>query len=344
VSDILIRHQSVRRSSFIVMLVGLIIGLSAVAAGIYLLVEMSDARGTFAVVGGLMLAIFPVLVHMLVLLVIKAESNINRVHHDLLDLLDVAGRFSPLVRSIAENSAYSDAARSIAHREHEREALRQAIRDEMYGGDWEAAFYLIDQMEKRFGYQQEAKTLRAEIAQAREMTIEEKINEAVTHIEKMMDGFEWDRARQESERLMKLFPRHERVQKLPTELARRREARKQALLLKWSTAVERSEIDEGITVLTELDQYLSPEEAQGLRDSARHVFKARLLNLGVRFSLAASEARWRDALEIGLQLRQEFPNSRMAQEVAEKIDILRVRAGFGKDAEVVQRRSATTPQ
>jgi hypothetical protein len=68
------------------------------------------------------------------------------------------------------------------------------------------------------------------------------------------------------------------------------------------------------------------------------VFKARLLNLGVQFSLAVQESRWRDALEVGLLLRQEFPNSRMAQEVHEKIETLRVRAGFVADAEVVQTR------
>jgi hypothetical protein len=47
--------------------------------------------------------------------------------------------------------------------------------------------------------------------------------------------------------------------------------------------------------------------------------------------LAVSEQRWRDALEVGLQITDEFPNSRMASEVAEKIDVLRRRAGLVAD-------------
>lgn len=135
---------------------------------------------------------------------------------------------------------------------------------------------------------------------------------------------------------MRLFPRHERVARLPTELNRRREQHKQELLARWKEVVARAEVDEGIAILTQLDQYLTPQEAQSLRDSARDVFKARLLNLGVQFSLAVQESRWRDALEAGLQIRQEFPNSRMAQEVSEKLDVLRVRAGFVADAEIVE--------
>src|SRR5207249_5387721 len=114
----------------------------------------------------------------------------------------------PHPHTVADNPIITDADKSIPHREHEREALRQAIREEMYSGDWEAAHYLIDQMERRFGYMQEAKTLRAEINQVRDMTIEEKIGEVISHIEHLMNEHRWDRARQEIERLMKLFPRH----------------------------------------------------------------------------------------------------------------------------------------
>ena len=94
-----------------------------------------------------------------------------------------------------------------------------------------------------------------------------------------------------------------------------------------------------MAILTASDPYLSPEEAASLRESARHVFKARQLNLAVQFGLAVSEGRWRDALEVGLLLRQEFPNSRMAREVEEKLDTLRARAGFVTDAEITLRRS-----
>jgi len=199
-------------------------------------------------------------------------------------------------------------------------------------------------MERRFGYKQEANTLLDELNQVREMTIEEKIGEALSHIEKLMEEHKWERARVESDRLLKLFPRHEKIVELPKELSRRRQIKKEELLEEWKVAVERNEIDRGIAILTELDPYLSPQEAKSLHDSARDVFKARLLNLGVQFGLAVSESRWRDALETGLMIRREFPNSRMAKEVAEKIDVLRVRAGFISDAEITQKPSGPEKQ
>jgi len=343
VSDTPIRHRSIRQFSLLVTIAAVAAGVMLIISGVILSFNQETRlAGTLMLTGGLLLGAVCLLIHTANVLLLASEANINRIHHDTLDLLDVVRRLEPSVRSISSNTQISDAARSIAHREPEREALRQAIREEMYSGDWEAAHYLIDQMEQRFGYMQEAKTLLAEITQVRDMTIEEKIGEVISHIEHLMNEHRWDRARQEIERLMKLFPRHERVLNLPTELNTRREARKQELLARWRSAVERNEIDNGIAILTELDPYLSPQEAAQLRESASDVFKARLLNLGVQFGLAVQEQRWRDALDIGLQIRQEFPNSRMAQEVSDKLDALRVRAGFVRDAEVVQRRSAPT--
>jgi hypothetical protein len=342
VSDAPLRNRSTHQFSFAVAAALVIVGVVCIVGGIYSAAASGQVTyGIVGVLGGIVQILFALLLNAVVAVFLREEANVNRIHQNTLDLVEVAHRLEPLVKAIADNSRISDAARSISHREQEREALRQAIREETFSGDWEAAHYLIDQMERRFGYMQEAKGLRTELNQVRDMTIEDKIKDVLSHIDTLMNENRWDRARQESERLMKLFPRHERVLGLPGELSRRREARKQELLGKWRVCVERNEIDNGIVILTELDQYVTSEEAQALRDSARHVFKARLLNLGVQFSLAVSESRWRDALEAGLQLRQEFPNSRMAQEVAEKLDILRVRAGFVTDAEVIQKRAST---
>lgn len=332
-SDTPLRNRSLGQLSFVIVLGSVIVGIVLVICGLALIYR----GGGILLVGGLLLISLSLIEHVLASLVIKAEANINRIHNNTLDLTDAIRRIEPLIRLIADNSQISDGARSITFREKESELLRHALREEMYRGNWDAAMYLIEQMQTRFGYAREAEALRKELGQIREMTIEEKIGEAVSHIDKLMSDDEWERARQESERLMKLFPRHERVMGLPAELNRRREARKQELLKEWNVAVQREEVDRGIQILTDLDQYLSSEEAKNLQESARHVFKARLLALGVSFGLAVSEARWRDALEVGLSIRQEFPNSRMAQEVGEKLDTLRVRAGFVAGAEVIQR-------
>jgi len=332
-----LRHQSTHRLSFFATLLATLIGVILVIVGVCLMMRPGQTgQGATLIASGLVLSCFALLSYAALGVILKAESNINRIHGLTLDILDALKRFEPQIKVIADNSQISDAARSITNRARESEALRQAIREEMYSGNWEAAHYLVDQMERRFGYKLEAQKLLDETNQFREMTIEDKITQALSYIEKLMNEHNWLRARQESERLMRLFPRNERVARLPAELNRRRELHKQELLARWKEVVQRAEVDEGIAILTQLDQYLTPDEAQSLRDSARDVFKARLLNLGVQFSLAVQESRWRDALEVGLQIRQEFPNSRMAQEVTEKLDVLRVRAGFVADAEIVQ--------
>ncbi len=337
-SDVPYRNMSIRQLAIGATIAAVVLGVLLIVWGAVDLAASDEGiAGAILIAAGVLLIPVALLLNAVILLLLKAEANVNRLHHDALDLMETMHRFEPMLKTIRDNSEISDTAKSIAHREKEGEALRHAIREEMYAGNWEPAVYLIDEMERRFGYKQEAEAMRHEMSQVREMTIEEKIGDAVSRIEKHMDELLWDRARVEIERLLKLFPRHERIQKLPGELNQRREVQKQKLLAEWKVAVDREEIDRAVEMLSLLDQYLTREEAQSLHDSARHVFKARLLNLGVKFSLAVQEQRWRDALEVGLQIRDEFPNSRMAHEVEDKIETLRVRAGFVSDAEMKRR-------
>jgi len=329
VADQSSQNRQLPQLTLVVTIVGLVGGVLLGCLGIYSLLFLEGAiEAGLLVAGGLTLAVITLFLYAMADVLFRTEAHAQRLWHMADDLLGIVRRMEPMAQTIANNSRISDAAKSIANREVERETIRQAIREEMYGGDLEVAQYLINEMERRFGDKQEAKALFDELAQVREMTIEEKINEAISHIHKMMDEYRWARASQEIQRLLKLFPHHERISALPGELNQRREARKQELLKEWKIAVDRAEVDRGVAILTELDQYLTPQEGQALQDSARHVFKARLLNLAVQFSLAVSENRWRDALEVGLQIRKEFPNSRIAREVGEKTEILRLRAGL----------------
>jgi hypothetical protein len=68
--------------------------------------------------------------------------------------------------------------------------------------------------------------------------------------------------------------------------------------------------------------YLTPNEGLALQEAARDVFRTKLHNLGVQFSLAVSEKQWTQALQTGRQIIRDFPNSRMADEIREKVDIL----------------------
>jgi len=78
-----------------------------------------------------------------------------------------------------------------------------------------------------------------------------------------------------------------------------------------------------LEILRELDQYLTPNEGLALQEGARDVFRTKLHNLGVQFSLAVSGKQWAKALETGMEIIRDFPNSRMAEEIREKIDALK---------------------
>jgi hypothetical protein len=63
-----------------------------------------------------------------------------------------------------------------------------------------------------------------------------------------------------------------------------------------------------------------------MQDTARGVFKEKLSNLVSLFGNSIREHRWAEAVRVGEQIQSEFPNSRAAQEVKEKMDMLRQRA------------------
>ena len=94
------------------------------------------------------------------------------------------------------------------------------------------------------------------------------------------------------------------------------------LLNAWDDAVKRQATDRSLEILRELDMYLTPNEGLALQEAAREVFRTKLHNLGVQFSLAVSDRNWVEALEIGEEIMRGFPNSRMAKEIRERHEAL----------------------
>lgn len=267
-----------------------------------------------------------VLVMSIAPILFKIEATLARELDELREFREGVSRKFMTLDSIAESTRISDSAKSLAHRDQELEALRHAIRTDIRGEHWEAALSLIDEMERRFGYREEADRIREELDDARNTKIESRLLEALEMIENHLHSHEWSRAQHEIDRLMAALPNEPRVLALPDRLHSARELHKQELKAAWEDAVRRSDTDHAIDVLRELDQYLSPAEAQALQASARNVFKEKLLQLGIQFRFAATERRWQDALDIGLDLIREFPNARMANEVRGLLDTLRERA------------------
>lgn len=349
-ADVPLRFQWLRRTGEVVATIGAASGFIMLVIGVAMLWRQEDrpmwmTTGIALVVGGVLLDIVSMLVYGLLLLALKIEGTTNRLHTTMLDIDDRLRAISTPVQAIADNTHISDAAKSIAHRAKEREALRQAIREEIIHRDWEAAYYLIHQMERRFGYRQEAQKIRVEIDEYRQDEIGRKIVEAVQHIEQLCDQRHWDQARSESDRLVRLFPKDERAARATEVVDHKRDEYKALLLRTYHEAFGRNEADRCVEILKELDPFLTRSEAEALADSARGVFRTQLSNLGVQFSLAVTEKRWRAALELGLQIVGEFPNSRMAQEVREKLDALQKRAGLSPDkvADVIEQKAPGAP-
>lgn len=264
--------------------------------------------------------------------VVKIESTMFRTHDLVMDMRDSATKQAKQLAEIAEQSRLSDLARGISSREQERDLIRRAFNESLIGGDFEAAYYFADTLESRHGYKQEAEKLRRELSSMRQTAEQRYISESVDRANQMMGDHEWEKARQEVERLLKLYPNVEEIQQLPDRLRLKRTEHKRRLLKAWDESVQRNEIDRGIALLRELDQYLTPNEAAALEESARGVFRAKLHNMGVQFSLAVTEKNWGTALQIGQDIVSEFPNSRMAAEVLEHLDTLKSRAARSMEA------------
>jgi hypothetical protein len=259
-------------------------------------------------------------------MLLKLEANTHRIHELLIESRKSAEAHDRMLGTIRDNSLISDAAKSITHREYERDALRKAIREDILKEDWEAAYSLIEEMETRFGYRMEAYNYRKEVDEFRARAVEDKVQASLRHVQRLLKDRLWDNAGAEVQRLARLVPRDPRVEELATLLQNRREAHKSDLLERWRDATAKKDVDFAIQLLRELDPLLTREEAAELEDAARGLFKDKLVELGVQFKAAISDKRWQDAVGLGETIRREFPNSLMAKEVGETMDALRSKA------------------
>ena len=329
-----------KRNSIILLITMALVlmGLGAVGYG-----TSESAANLWMIVGGAFVLILVIMLMTFAPLLLKMESSIARQLGELRDLNEIISKQIVALEAIAENTRLSDAAKSLARRDQELDALRSAIREDIRRQRWEAALSLIGEMERRFGYKEEADRVREELDDARNTAIEKKLQEAIDMIESHFQAYDWDRAQVEIDRVLNALPDNAKALALVDRMKVLREQHKRELRAAWNEAVRRNDTDLAIDILKGLDQYLSPAEAQELQDSARNVFKEKLLQIGVQFRFAVTEKRWQDAVSTGLELVREFPNARMAGEVREALDTLRERARAAAIAEGAPPPETPTP-
>jgi hypothetical protein len=224
---------------------------------------------------------------------------------------------------INHSTRVSDAAKAIVFRDADIQTLREAVFDKLQQQDFSAAEDIINEIAKKPEYKELAEQLRIQTARYHDATDQERLNQVMAHIDKLLDDCQWGRANAQIEGLIKVHPDNEQVKSMRQVLLDKKQQRKRILLAAWDDAIQNRQTDRSLAILKELDQYLTPNEGLALQEAARDVFRTKLHNLGVQFAISVTEKRWVDALEIGQNIIADFPNSKMSEEIRGKLDVLK---------------------
>lgn len=231
-----------------------------------------------------------------------------------------------LLRSIHDRLMMSETAKRVVGRRQERDVLREAIREDIARRDFESAMVLVTEMGQTHGLREEAERFRQEIVQARAADYEQKVNQAIAALRRVMESGDWERAAADAEKIARVFPDSQKARDLPQRVREAREQHKHDLERQFLEAAEREEVDRAWDLLKELDFYLTEQEAEPFREIARGVIGKKRQNLGVQFKLAVSDRDARLAVRVGEQIIRDFPNSKMAAEVRSVLPELRRQA------------------
>lgn len=233
---------------------------------------------------------------------------------------------SALLDKLGDRMLISDAAKRVVFRAKDREAMRQAIREDIDRSDFDAALVLVDEMGEKYGYREEAEEFREEILVTRQAMLDERLTRAITSLDGHLDHYDWQRASQEASKIRRLFPDHPRAHGIEQRVREAREVHKHDLERQFLDAAQRDDVDRAWELMKELDEHMTEADAEPFREIARGVIGKKRENLGVQFKLAVHDRDWIAAVDVGEQIIREFPNTKMSSEVRGMLDLLRERA------------------
>jgi hypothetical protein len=242
-------------------------------------------------------------------------------------------RLTHLLEQCNQRLLLSDTAKRIAYRAEDIAVLQQTIRDDIRRSQFDEAMVLVNELAQTYGQLEKAESYREEIDNARTKDIEAKVKTGIDELEAKLLAHDFVGAGKEAARLQRLYPQSPAVQRLEQRVAASKDQHKAELEREFLKASERDEVDRAIELMTELDKYLTAEEAEPFREVARGVIGKKRDNLGVQFKLAVHDKEWAAAVKAGEQIIKEFPNTRMADEVRSLIDLLRERAAGQQQAQ-----------
>ncbi len=231
-----------------------------------------------------------------------------------------------LLKSINDRQLLSETTKRIAYRREDIEAIRRAIREDIEKRNFDAAMVLITELASVYGHREESEEFRDQLNAARMTEMEGKITRSLARIDEIISRHEFDQAAREAAKLQRLFAESDRVRNISKRVTEAREQYKRDLEREFLKATERDDVDRAMQLLREMDKYLTEQEAEPFRETARGVIGKARDNLGVQFKLAIQDREWLDAVRVGEQIIRDFPNTRMSDEVRDMLDLLRERA------------------
>ena len=313
----------------------LVVALAVFGVGIFLAVQEPTRRDWTMLAAGSISLLLVLTTWPLAMTIAASRDVTAKAGEETLNVLqERLQSITVLLNEMSEQQLLSDRAKVVAFREKDRDALRRAIREDIAKRDWEAALILADDMERIFGYKQEAMKFREDIHRAQEDIVRRHVNEGMGVIDRHCRAEAWSDALREAERLMNAFRGDAQVMNLPQEIENRRQSHKQQLQSAFQDSLNRRDNDGAIEILKKLDLYLTRTEAEAMQDTVRNLFRERLNDLKTQFTLAIQDHKWGEAVRVGDSIVRDFPNSGIAREVKDKLDTLRQRAAEPEAASV----------
>ncbi|MCA9311264.1 MAG: hypothetical protein KDA21_08670 [Phycisphaerales bacterium] len=280
------------------------IWFACLLVGVATLIILVDSMRTALVgVSLVLLALFPVAIAT----ALSADSGRNAERRTL--------RISHQLEEVIADLRLSDSARAVLSRRQEHELLRRAIEQDLTEGQWDSAHALIQKLSTEYGWREEGEGLQERLERERAATFDRSVHDAVESFERMVRGHHWPEAYAEAARLERLYPDSPRIAGLRERVDTGRLVYRRDLERRFHIAASSDDPDEALAIFRELDLYLTPADAPRFQEEARRVFAQARERLAGRFKAAVQEHRWDQALTLGRRLIEEFPNSKMANEV-----------------------------
>jgi hypothetical protein len=233
---------------------------------------------------------------------------------------------APPWEALMESLQMSENAKRVLFRDRELELFRKTVQEDIERGEFHSALVLCEQMGTEFGAVEEAEQLRTQVNAIIHENHEGRIRNEISNLQQTLEECNWVQAYQDAAKLRRLFPDSPLLHGIEQRISNVRTEYRHRLEDRFLDAAKRDDIEQAMSLLRELDGYLTPDEARRFRETADNVITTYRESLGARFKMAVGDHRWKQAIEFGDEITRQFPNTKMAQEVLDMIDTIKERS------------------